>query len=338
MSAGSRPETWIKATSAGLFVEPGGFFIDPGRAVDRAVVSHGHGDHARPGHGRILATADTLAIMAARFGERVGHATQALAYGERLTIGAVSLWLAPAGHILGSAQIVLEHAGTRVVVSGDYKRRPDPTCAPFEPITCDVFVTEATFGLPIFQHPPDRDEIDKLLKALALFPERCAIIGVYALGKCQRVIALLRRAGYDRPIYLDGSLERLCALYRQRGVALGALRAIGDASPGDLAGAIVMAQPGVGPGASWFRYLPEPIMARASGWLSLRRRVRQSGIEIPLIISDHADWAELFATFRDVGAGTIWVTHGQEDAIVHEARRRGFDAQALALVGYGEDA
>jgi putative mRNA 3-end processing factor len=215
------PRHWLKAVPGGLYCEPGGFFIDPSRPVDRAIVTHGHGDHARAGHGKVAATVETLAIMGVRYGEGFAREIQALSYGERLTLGDVTIMLEPAGHILGSAQVVLEHGGCRAVVSGDYKRRFDPTCPPFTPVKCDVFITEATFGLPVFHHPPDKAEIAKVLHARELFPDRSVLIGVYALGKCQRVIGLLRRAGYDRPIYLHGALQALTQLYESRGVALG---------------------------------------------------------------------------------------------------------------------
>ena len=164
------PETWLKVTPAGLFCEPGGFFIDPLRAVDRAVISHGHSDHARPGHKAVLATLETLAIMTARLGEgRAGGMQQALRYGEVINLNGVKLWLRPAGHVLGSAQIALEWQGSRVVVSGDYKRRADPSCAPFEVERCDVFITEATFALPVFRHPDAMGELARLLRSAALF-------------------------------------------------------------------------------------------------------------------------------------------------------------------------
>src|SRR6516162_10081442 len=229
MSSSPLPETWIKTTPAGPYCEPGGFYIDPQLPVPRAIVTHGHGDHARPGNQRVLATPGTIAIMQSRYGELAG-ALQPLEYGELIDINGVGVRLIPAGHVLGTAQVVLDCRGDRVVVSGDYKRRADPTCAPFEPVNCDLFITEATFGLPVFRHPPDRHEIDRLLHSLLLFPERCHVVGVYALGKCQRVIALLREAGYDRPIYLHGALAGLCALYKRFGVALGPTLPVGEAT------------------------------------------------------------------------------------------------------------
>jgi putative mRNA 3-end processing factor len=334
-STAPRPETWLKPTPAGLYCEPGGFWIDPSQPVARAVITHGHGDHARPGNGHVLATAETVAIMQVRYGEAAGE-LQATAYGETLGIGGVRVRLAPAGHVLGSAQIVLDYRGSRAVVSGDYKRRPDPTCPPFEPQNCDLFVTEATFGLPVFRHPPDAIEIDKLLHSLRLFPERCHLVGVYVLGKCQRVLALLRRAGYEEPVYLHGALAAMTALYEQQGIALGPVLPATGTARDALKGRIVLAPP-TAAADPWSRRLPDPLVAQASGWMRVRQRAKASGVELPLVISDHADWDELSQTLDDVAAEEVWVTHGREEALVYWARKKGYRAQALALVGYDED-
>ncbi|CAO3401622.1 ligase-associated DNA damage response exonuclease [Azospirillum palustre] len=330
------PDTWIKVLPEGLYVEPGGFYIDPVRPVERAVVTHGHSDHARPGNRSVLATSGTLAIMRQRMGEGVGGSLQALDYGETLRIGDVTVRMVPAGHVLGSAQVVMEHAGSRVVVSGDYKRRLDRTCAPFEPVPCDVFVTEATFGLPVFRHPPDLGEVGKLLHSMALFPERSHVVGVYALGKCQRLITLLRAAGYDRPIWLHGALEPLCRLYSSLGVELGELRPATVAAKEELKGALVLAPPAA-VADRWARRLADPVVAVASGWMRVRQRARQRGVELPLVISDHADWDELCQTLEDVGAPEVWVTHGREEALVHYANGRGIRARALALIGFEDE-
>jgi len=331
-----KPETWLKVTADGLWCEPGGFYVDPHRGRARAVVTHGHADHARPGNGAVLATPDTLAIMRARYGADAGTTLQPLAYGETVAVGDVSVTLVPAGHVLGSAQAVLDYRGCRVVVSGDYKRRADPTCTGFQPVACDVFVTEATFGLPVFRHPPDGEEIDKLIRSVATFLDRCHLVGVYGLGKCQRVIALLRQADYDAPIWLHGALVGLCALYEALGVSLGDLRPVADAAPGALDGAIVLCPPSALQDR-WSRRFRDPVRAFASGWMNVRQRGRQRGVELPLIISDHADWGELCTTLHDVGAPRVWVTHGREEALVHQARLDGFDAEALSLVGYEEE-
>jgi putative mRNA 3-end processing factor len=334
--AAPRPETWIRTSSAGLYCEPGNFHIDPVRPVPRAVITHGHGDHARSGNERVLATPGTIAIMQERYGEAAGGSLQTLGYGETVAVGDVTVRLVPAGHVLGSAQIVLEYRGSRVVVSGDYKRRPDPTCAPFEPCKCDVFITEATFGLPVFRHPPDTQEIDKLLHSLALFPERCHLVGVYALGKCQRVLALLRRAGYQQPVYLHGALIKLTELYESLGLRLGPVLPLSGVAREALKGRIVLAPPSA-TADPWSRRLPEPIVALASGWMRVRQRAKARGVELPLVISDHADWDELTATINEVAAEEIWVTHGREEALVHYATQKGYRARALALVGFEED-
>jgi len=331
-----KPETWLLVTLSGLYCEPGNFFVDPTQPVDRAVVTHAHTDHARPGNRQVLATRETLAMMRQRYGDDAGGSLQKTRYGEAVTIGDVSVTLIPAGHVVGSAQAVIEYRGCRVVVSGDYKRRRDPTCAPFEPVACDVFITEATFGLPVFRHPPDRHEIDRLLHSLHLYPERSQLVGVYALGKCQRVIALLREAGYDAPIYLHGALIGLCELYEQLGVALGPLLPATAASKTELAGKIVLAPPGAF-ADRWSRRLPDPVAVMASGWMRVKQRAKASGVELPLVISDHADWDELTQTLAEVGAPEIWVTHGNEEALIHYASGVGFKAKALALVGYEDE-
>jgi putative mRNA 3-end processing factor len=282
--------------------------------------------------------------MKARFGEELG-VTQGLGYGETVRIGDVDVRLVPAGHILGSAQIVLDWQGSRIVVSGDFKRRRDPTCPAFEPVKCDVFITEATFALPVFRHPPDSHEVGRLLQSLATFPERCHLVGVYALGKCQRVIRLLREAGYDKRIWLHGALISLCDLYTLEGVDLGDIAAVGEMgrNPKDdlfgrdvFKGAIVLCPPGA-LADRWSRRFPDPLPVAASGWMRVRARARQRGAELPLVISDHADWDELCRTIRDVQAPKLWVTHGREDALVHQARSMGVEAEALHVAGREEE-
>jgi len=332
----ARPETWLKVTPTGLFCAPGDFYVDPHSAVERAIITHGHADHARPGHGKVLATAETLAINALRMGEKSARVAQALAYGETIRIGEVDVRLAPAGHVLGSAQVVMEYAGQRVVVSGDYKRRTDPTCTAFDVVPCDVFITEATFALPVFRHPEDTGEIAKLLASVDRNPDRTHVVGVYALGKAQRVMALLRQAGYDRPFYVHGALQPLSALYGDFGIELGDLRSVTPENKGTLAGEIVLAPPGA-TSDRWSRGLPEPLVAFASGWMRIRQRARQRGVELPLILSDHADWDELTATIEEVDAAEVWITHGRDDALAHYAETRGIRARALSMIGYEEE-
>jgi len=340
----SDPHSWLFTTPQGLYCAPGDFHIDPAWAVKRAVVTHGHGDHARAGHGATLATRETIEIMKVRFGEELG-VTQGVRYGETVGIGDVDVRLVPAGHILGSAQIVLDWRGARIVVSGDFKRRRDPTCPAFEPVTCDVFITEATFALPVFRHPPDSYEIGRLLQSIKTFPERCHLVGVYALGKCQRVIRLLREAGYDGRIWLHGALVSLCDLYKREGIDLGDIAPVGEMgrNPKDdlfgrdvFKGAIVLCPPGA-LADRWSRRFPDPLPVAASGWMRVRARARQRGAELPLVISDHADWDELRRTVRDVQAPKLWVTHGREDALVHQARSMGVEAEALHVAGREEE-
>jgi putative mRNA 3-end processing factor len=329
MSLPPHPASWLKVLPQGLYCEPGGFFIDPLRAVDRAVITHAHSDHARPGHRHVLASHETLMLMRARLGTgRAGATQQALGWGEALRINEVEVTLHPAGHVLGSAQVAMTYRGSSAVVSGDYKRQPDLTCRGFEPVACEVFVTEATFALPVFRHPPADQEIARLLASVVLFPERAHVVGCYALGKCQRLIALLRAAGWDRPIFLHRALAPMCAAYAALGQRLGALAAVEEAGAQALAGAIVLAPPGT-VAEEWGRLLKAPVLAMASGWMRLRQRARASGVELPLVISDHADWDELNATIDEVGAEEVWVTHGQEAALIHAIGQRGIRGRAL---------
>ncbi|MBV9531941.1 MAG: ligase-associated DNA damage response exonuclease [Bradyrhizobium sp.] len=331
-----RPQDVIVPTPAGLCCKPGGFHIDPVRPVSRAVITHGHSDHARAGHDAVLATQETLDVMRLRYGDDFAGRTQALSYGEEARIGDVKVKFYPAGHVLGSAQIEVACNELRIVASGDYKDARDPTCAPFELVPCDVFITEATFGLPVFRHGNAADEARKLLASVALFPERAHLVGVYSLGKAQRVIALLREAGYDAPIYLHGATEKIANYYESRGVRLGELRPVRGMKKAALAGTIALAPPGA-TSDIWTRRFPDPVTAFASGWMRVRARARQRGVELPLVISDHADWDGLTATIAATGAGEVWVTHGQEDALVHWCSSRGLAARPLDLVGYGDE-
>ncbi|WP_394652623.1 ligase-associated DNA damage response exonuclease [uncultured Sphingomonas sp.] len=324
---------WVQPHPTGIYLPAADVWIDPSVPVPRALVTHGHADHARGGHGEVWATPETLQIMEVRYGPQTGHP---VAYGESLTLGDIEVNFVPAGHVLGSAQIVLDHRGERVVVSGDYKRREDPTCARFEPVKCDVFVTEATFGLPVFRHPETHDEMDKLLATLRANPERCVLVGAYALGKAQRVIRELRVMGFDDPIYIHGALQRLCDLYVDNGVDLGDLRPAMGVAKAELMGHVIVAPPSA-LNDRWSRRLPDPIAAMASGWMTVRQRARQKNIELPIILSDHADWDELTATIEELRPREVWVTHGREDALVHWCAMRQIKARALDLVGFEDE-
>ncbi len=325
--------SWLTPDPCGIYLPAADAWIDPSKPVARAIITHGHADHARGGHGEVWATPGTLSIMAARYGPQNGHPVD---YGHSVTLGPIEVGFVPAGHVLGSAQVVLDHAGERIVVSGDYKRRPDPTCTPFQPVKCDVFITEATFGLPVFRHPETTDEIDKLLTALRTEPERCVLVGAYALGKAQRVIAELRAMGFDDPIYIHGALQALCDLYAEHGVALGELRPATGVAKKELEGRIILCPPGA-LNDRWSRRLPDPITAMASGWMRVRQRARQRNVELPLILSDHADWDELTRTIEELAPHEVWVTHGREDALVHWCRLRQIRARALDLSGFEDE-
>lgn len=331
-----RPEQLLTPTPSGVCCRHAGFHIDPTRAVERALITHAHSDHARAGHKHVLATRETLDIMRIRYGDDFAGSTQEIRYGESVVLDGVKVSFHPAGHVLGSAQIAVEAGGCRIVASGDYKDVMDPTCAPFELLPCDVFITEATFGLPVFRHPDAGHEIAKLLDSVKLFPDRAHLVGAYSLGKAQRVIALLRAAGYANPIYIHGALEKITSYYEARGIPLGPVELVRGAKKAELAGQIVICPPS-SMSDLWSRRFSDPVTCFASGWMRVRARARQGQIHLPLIISDHADWDGLVATISATGAGEVWVTHGQEDAIVHWAKKKGLRARPLAIVGYGDE-
>ncbi len=323
----------------GLYCPPGDFHIDPVRPVARALITHAHSDHARPGHGAVLATRETLDLMALRLGAEHCARTEAAALGARIDLGGVTVSFHPAGHVLGSAQIAVEHGGMRIVASGDYKRGSDPTCEAYEPVACDTFITEATFGLPVFRHPSPAEEIGRLIASLVQFPERAHLVGVYALGKAQRVIRLLRDNGYDAPIHIHGALRRICDYYVAQGIDLGELHDVAEATTGrrGFAGSVVLAPPSAF-GSTWMRRFADPLIGFASGWMQVRARARQRGVELPLIISDHCDWDELTATITELGPREVWVTHGREEALVRWCALAGLPAKPLHLVGYEDEA
>jgi putative mRNA 3-end processing factor len=230
----------------------------------------------------------------------------------------------------------MDHGGERIVVSGDYKRRADPTCAPFEPVACDVFISEATFALPVFRHPPIAQEVTKLLGALSDNPERCVLVGAYALGKAQRLIMELRRVGCHEPVYLHGAMEKLCRLYEEWGLGLGELRLVNADNKAKLKGALVLCPPSA-LNDRWSRGLPDPLTAMASGWMGIRQRARQRLVELPLVISDHADWDELTATIKEVDPAELWITHGRDDALSRWCALHQRVARPLNLAGREEE-
>ncbi|NIY73869.1 ligase-associated DNA damage response exonuclease [Marivivens donghaensis] len=320
----------------GLYCPPGDFYIDPVKPVSRALITHGHADHARSGHAAVMASQQTLDIMAIRYGEDFTK-TRQTAEG-RTTVGDVTVSFHPAGHVLGSCQIAVEQGGTRAVVSGDYSRVANPACAPFEPVDCDLFITEATFALPVFNHPPPSQEIGRLLDSVREFPERAHLVGAYALGKAQRVIMLLREAGYDAPIFIHGALQRLCDYHIEQGIPLGDLRpaTMDKAEAKKLREAVVIAPPSAF-ASPWVQRFADPVISFASGWMQIRARARQRGVELPLIVSDHVDWPDLTRTLEELNPEEFWITHGRDDALMRWADLTQRKARPLHLVGYEEE-
>ena len=338
-----RPEDLLCPTPKGLYCPPGDFYIDPVRGgVERAVVTHGHSDHARAGHGAVLATPETLEAMATRYGQEFTRARQSAAYGQTSRIGDVEVTLHPAGHVIGSAQVEVRWKGLTMVCTGDYKRRADPTAARFEVVPCNVLISEATFALPVFRHPDSKGEVAKLLASIRAFPDRAHLVGAYAFGKAQRVIRELRNAGYEETIYIHGAMKQLCDMYERLGVDLGSLESA-TVEKGQrretqkFAGKIIICPPSA-TGAAWADRFPDPVLAFASGWMNIRQRAKSGGIELPLILSDHADWDELTQTVAEVNPDELWVTHGRDDALARWAELEGRRARPLHLVGYEDEA
>ncbi len=333
-----KPDALLRPTPAGLYCPFGDFYIDPVRPVERALITHGHADHARAGHGHVLATRRTLDVMAIRYGENFCRSSQAVGMGESVDVNGVTCSFHAAGHVLGSAQIAVEKAGMRIVASGDYKRLADPTAETCEMVECDIFITEATFGLPVFKHPDPKAEIARLLASIGSQPDRTHLVGAYALGKAQRIIRLLRDCGYDRPIFIHGALKSLCDYYQSEGIDLGDLRAVtidnGDRK--NFAGEIVLGPPSAF-NSPWVRRFNDPLIAFASGWMQVRQRAKQRGVELPLVISDHCDWPELLQSILDTKASEIWVTHGREDGLVRWCELNQIRAKPLNIIGYEDE-
>lgn len=263
-----------------LYIEPLDAFIDPLRPQKKAFITHGHADHARPGHDEIIATPATIEIIKTRYGADCANHFTPIDYHQIIEDGGVKISFHPAGHILGSAQIRLEHKGEVIVVTGDYKTKADPSCDAFEIVPCDILVTEATFGLPVFNHPDPKTEIEKLFYSLQAQPDRTHLIGAYALGKAQRLISLIRKHGYHKTIYLHGAMIALCDLYEKLGIDLGPLEKVegrGKEKAERYRGEIVIAPPG-SLQAAWARGFGDPVIGMASGWMHVKQRAKQRGV------------------------------------------------------------
>lgn len=325
----------VTVTPQGLYCAAGDFHIDPWRSVRQAVITHAHGDHLRAGSERYFTAAAGAGVAALRL-PREAH-LKPLAYGENIDFGPVRLSLHPAGHILGSAQIRLEHGGEVWVVSGDYKRDPDPTCAPFEVVPCDVFISEATFALPAYRWPPAAAVAAEIL---AWWHENRArgdasVLFAYALGKAQRILAELARLT-DDCVHVHGAVAALVDVYRAQGIVMLPTLAVGAAKSATYAGALIMAPPSAA-GSTWMRRFGEHRTGFCSGWMRVRGDRRRRGYDRGFVLSDHADWPSLLQTFRDTGARRILLTHGYTDALCRYLRDQGVDASALRTEYGAED-
>ncbi|MEJ8858974.1 ligase-associated DNA damage response exonuclease [Variovorax robiniae] len=334
-TSASRPGDLVVARPEGLYCPPGDFYIDPWRPVARAVITHAHSDHARVGHGHYLAQTDSEGILRTRLGNDI-H-LQTLAYGEAITHHGVRVSLHPAGHVLGSAQVRLEHGGRVWVASGDYKTEPDGTCPPFEPLPCDTFITESTFGLPIYRWPTQSmlfAEIDDWWRRNAQ-EGRASVLFCYAFGKAQRILH-----GVDAsigPIVVHGAVEPLNAVYRAAGVALPPTVRVTD--PGVdaqmLKRVLVLAPPSA-QGTPWIRRFGAYADAFASGWMQLRGTRRRRGVDRGFVMSDHADWPGLQQAIAGTGAERVLVTHGSVAVMVRWLTENGLDAQGFKTE-YGDE-
>ena len=324
----------LTLTDRGFYCEPGDFYVDPWEPVDRAVITHAHGDHATWGSRSYLTAEAGVSVLRARMGPAA--AIRGLPYGQAISVNGVTVSLHPAGHILGSAQVRLVHLGEVWVVSGDYKTDPDPTCTPFEPVRCHTFITESTFGLPIYRWPPQGDvleDINAWWRANASMGKTSMLYG-YTLGKAQRLIA-----GLDPsigPILTHGAVERMTVAYRQAGVALPPTRYAGTAERrAESQGAIVIAPPHAS-GSSWTRRFGSQSTGFASGWMLVRGARRRRALDRGFPLSDHVDWPGLLATIEATGAGEVWVTHGFTGPVVRWLTEQGLDARAVQTRFEGE--
>lgn len=318
----------------GLFCPSGGFHVDPWRPADLAVITHAHADHARKGSGRYLAAADSVSLLRHRLGADIDIV--GLAYGETVTLGDTRVSLHPAGHVLGSAQVRVETPAGVWVVTGDFKRDPDPTCAPFEPVKCDVLVTEATFALPVYRWPAPglvARQIYEWWQSNAA-AGRPSVLFCYALGKAQRVLAELTEFT-DQPVYLHGAVDAITELYRDAGVPMLPTRTVASSRSADYKGALVIAPPGAG-GSAWMRRFTPCATGFCSGWMTIRGQRRRRGHDRGFVLSDHADWEGLLATVRDSRAKSILTTHGRDAALIRYLREQGHDAAQLETP-WGDD-
>lgn len=328
-------EPLVVPTERGLYCAAGDFFIDAWKPVERDFVTHAHGDHLRAGSDHYWLAAAGTSVARRRLGSDAR--VESLAYGERRRFGEVVVSLHPAGHILGSAQVRIEHETRVWVVSGDYKRDPDPTCAPFAPLACDVFISEATFALPIYRWPPIAAVIADIVRWWRQNRERgvTSVLFAYSLGKAQRLLAEL--APYmDEPVILHGATAGLVEDYRAAGITLAPTRLASETRGSVPAGSLVLAPPSAA-GTPWMRRFSDAATGFCSGWMQVRGDRRRRGYDRGFVVSDHADWPSLLRTFDETGAGTILLTHGHTDTMVRLLRERGTAAAALSTAFGAEE-
>jgi len=332
----ARNSSLITVTSSGLFCKAGNFYIDPWRPVSTAaIITHAHSDHARLGHDSYYCAPDSLPLLQHRLGHNPNYYT--IPYGKAIQFGKASVSLHPAGHILGSAQVRIEVDGEVWVVSGDYKRAPDPTCLPFEVVPCDTLITEATFALPIYRWQPTHETAKAILDWWMNCREkgRTALLFCYALGKAQRVLSELQ-AFTDDPVYLHGAVHTLTEVYRSLGVTMLPTVAVSDtARKKALPGELVLAPPSAFR-SLWMKRFDALETAFASGWMRVRANRRHRGYDRGFILSDHADWPQLIQTIQETGANQVLVTHGKSDVLVNYLEEQGYQASALSTV-YGDE-
>ncbi|MDP3751341.1 MAG: ligase-associated DNA damage response exonuclease [Polaromonas sp.] len=322
----------------GLYCPPGDFYIDPWRPVDRAVITHAHADHARSGHGQYLAASQAEGVLRSRLGQ--GISLQTLDYGRQITHHGVTLSLHPAGHVLGSAQVRLQYraagGGQTWVASGDYKVAPDATCAPFEPVRCDVFITESTFGLPIYRWRPDAELFGEINTwwAANVALGRASVLMCYSFGKAQRILSGVDAA--IAPIVVHGAVHSLNTAYRAAGVDLPATLTVDEVSdPADFRRALVLCPPSAA-GGPWAKRFGDFSVAFASGWMQLRGARRRGGYDKGFVLSDHADWPGLLGAVNATGASRVIVTHGSVPVLVRYLTEQGLQAEAFHTE-YGDD-
>ena len=326
----------LRPAEGGLYCEAGDFYIDPWQAVDRAVITHAHGDHARWGSNAYLCAREGLGVLRTRLGPAA--TIRAAEWGEPVDINGVRVSLHPAGHILGSSQIRVEHQGEVWVASGDYKTAPDPTCTPFELVRCHTFITESTFGLPIYRWPHDDDVFAEIRAWWAANGDagRASVLFGYALGKAQRLLAGLADADIG-PVFTHGAVERLNRDYRQSGIRLADSRYASELPKGaDFKGSLIVAPPSAA-GSIWLRRFGDISTGFASGWMRLRGARRRRALDRGFVLSDHVDWPSLLAAVEGTGAERVWVTHGTREPLVRWLTERGLEAKAVASSWKGEE-